>query len=322
MRLRALPLALSVALGLLVAPAVAGADPTAGPATDAARERARAREAYDRGAAAHQRGDHATEARELARADAILPNAVTLQAALDAAVEADDPVLGITLCDRAQRAPLEGSLAAVVQRARARFGGRVGRVRVDCEGTSACAVTLDGSAVDAGLAIVVPVGSHVVSVTRAGQVEQRTLEVEPDGTAHPVFTERGGAHAMDLPPLAPTAAAPAPGPSPAWFVAALGATVIAAGVTVGLALDTSSQHAGFVAAGCPGPAHADCSALASDGLAAQLRTNALIGVTAALGAATVVAGVLTFRVRGAAGVERASLSFGAGRSAMLRVPLP
>jgi hypothetical protein len=112
---------------------------------------------------------------------------------------------------------------------------------------------------------------------------------------------------------------PARGPSPGWFIAALGSTVIAGGVTVGLGVDTASKHSAFVDAGCAGPVHGDCAALASDGTAAQLRTNVLAGVTAALGAATVVAGVLTFRARGA---ERAALSIGPGPVAVLRVPLP
>ncbi len=253
MRSRALSLGLGLglALGLLVAPAAADPAPPG-----AAADRARAREAYDRGAAAHQRGDEATAARELALADAILPNPVTLQAALEAALAADDGALAITLCERAQRAPLDGPLAELVQRARARFA-------------------------PAPLA---------------------PLDREPP----------------------PPRVAPPPErtSSPGWFLAALGSTVVAAGVTVGLALDTASKHGGFVSAGCPGPVHGDCAALASDGLAAQLGTNAMIGVTAALGAATVVAGVLTFRARDAAGAERAALSFGAGPTALLRVPLP
>ena len=47
-----------------------------------ASEKARAKEAYDRGVAAHERGDHQRAAEEFARADAIAPSPVALQAAL------------------------------------------------------------------------------------------------------------------------------------------------------------------------------------------------------------------------------------------------
>jgi hypothetical protein len=95
--------------------------------------------------------------------------------------------------------------------------------------------------------------------------------------------------------------------------------VVAGGVTAGFAVDTANRHAGFVSAGCAGPVHGDCTGLAADGSAAQLRTDVLAGVSAALAVTSVVAGVLTFRDRGA---ERASISLGAGRVAVLRVPLP
>ena len=63
-------------------------------------ESTRAREAYDRGIAAFQRGEFAAAAREFATADAIVPSSVALHAALDAAIRADDPVLGVALLDR------------------------------------------------------------------------------------------------------------------------------------------------------------------------------------------------------------------------------
>jgi hypothetical protein len=272
-------------------------------------DRARARDAYDRGAAAHARGDHATEARELALADAILPNAVTLQAAIEAAIEADDAVLAITLCDRARRGPVEGPLGATVQRAAARFSQRVGRLHVGCIPASPCTVTIDGIAADAGRDVVLRVGTHAVVVQSLGSPDVTTVDVTAGRTQELMLTA-----IMD-----PAEPSPSHGRPLGWFIAALGATVVAGGVTVGLAVDTASKHGAFVSAGCPGPVHGDCAALASDGTAAQLRTNVLLGVTAALAVTTVVAGVLTFRSRGA---ERAALSIGAGPVAVLRVPLP
>src|SRR5262249_30308245 len=60
-----------------------------------------ARQAYDRGATAFDNKDYATAARELARADDLVPNNVALVTALKAALRADDAVLGMTLAERA-----------------------------------------------------------------------------------------------------------------------------------------------------------------------------------------------------------------------------
>jgi hypothetical protein len=296
--------ACAIALALALAPAPARADGDA--------DRARAREAYDRGAAAHQRGDHATAARELALADALVPNPVTLQAALESALAADDAALGMELCDRSQRARTDAALAALVRDARARFGRRAGRLRVDCPAATACTASVDGAAIETGRAIFVPVGRHVVTVRTGEQEERRPIEVEPGGSASVVVT---GAPAP--PPPAPAPARE--GPSIGWFAGTLGAAAVAGGVTIGLGVDTAKKHDAFVSAGCAGSVHGDCTALADAGRAAQLRTNVLVGVTGALAAATVVVGVVTFRARGA---DRAALTIGGAQLAALRVPLP
>jgi hypothetical protein len=81
--------------------------------------------------------------------------------------------------------------------------------------------------------------------------------------------------------------APSTSPSPAWFWLAAGATVVAGGVTVAAAVDTSSRHAAFERTCGANPA-STCSSLRSDGISAQTRTNVLLGVTGALAAATLV----------------------------------
>jgi hypothetical protein len=122
-------------------------------------------------------------------------------------------------------------------------------------------------------------------------------------------------------PHAPAPVAPADtGPSLAWFLVPLSLTAAAGAGTVASGLDTAHRHTLFTDAGCSGPVHVDCSALASDGLAAQRRTNILIGVTSGLAAVTVVATVLT--LRGRRNAERAAITVGAGPVASLRVLLP
>ena len=299
-------LAVAPAVALAIALTLVGSSAIA---DDASSAKARARDAYDRGAAAHERGDHATAARELALADAIVPSSVTLEAALESAIAADDAVLGMDLCDRSERAKVSPTLAALVRRARARFEQRVGRVRIECARGAPCAATIDGARVDPDRSIVVLAGKHVVRVEQGGKGEERAIDVGPGGSVA----------------VAIEAASPAPrredarGPSIGWFVAALGATAVAGGVTIGFGVDTASRHGRFVSAGCSGPVHGDCDALASAGRAAQIRTNAMIGVTAALGAASVIVGVVTLRAHGA---ERAALIVGGDHVAAVRVPWP
>ena len=91
-------------------------------------ESTRAREAYDRGIVAFQRGEFAAAAREFATADAMVPSGVALHAALDAAIRADDPVLGVELLDRVARGPADGALETTARDARAKFARRTGRV--------------------------------------------------------------------------------------------------------------------------------------------------------------------------------------------------
>src|SRR4029079_5886075 len=107
-------------------------------------------EAYDRGTAAHRRGDFAAAATEFALADEIAPSSVALQAALDAAIKADDAALGSDLLERSQRAPVAGALAARVKAASAAFAHRAGRLRAVCAEAPQCLATVDGKPLTIG----------------------------------------------------------------------------------------------------------------------------------------------------------------------------
>jgi hypothetical protein len=159
-----LPLAL--ALVATVVPAVSRAD---APASDDARA------AYDRGAAAHARGDYRAAASEMARADALAPNLVALKAALDEALLADDPELGMQLVERARaRARGDATIAPSVNDAIARFAARTGRVRVDCTGRP-CRVSIDARPVDLAAPAIVLAGPHRVAIDVDGTVTTTDL---------------------------------------------------------------------------------------------------------------------------------------------------
>ncbi|TKD08439.1 hypothetical protein [Polyangium fumosum] len=256
-----------------------------------------AKAAYDRGAAAYERGDMATAARELARADALLPNPVALASALRAALEGDEPVLGMELAARASTRSEETSVAELVRAARARFGSRVGKLRVICPGP--CRVAVDGAPFEANEERFVRAGPHVVAIEQGTTREEIRADV-PAGAA---------VTATPKPPAEATKAADRSGGlSPVWFFVGLGATAVSGAVLTASSLQTKGLHDDFVARGCPGPAAPrDCRGIASDGEGAQLRTNVLVGVTAVLGAATITLGALSLGRRDAP--TAAQLSF-------------
>src|SRR5215472_3635970 len=258
----------------------------------------RAREAYDHGTAAHRRGDFAEAAADYAQADALAPSPVALRAALDEAVKADDPALGMELLDRTNRAPMDQALATSAAAARAKFKGRAGRIVVHCPPSHACLSTLDDRKFDVEKPVWATVGQHTVIIQIDEAAQPHLIEVKPDETLEvtpPLAAEAAAATPVAPPPpvASPTPAAvsneTAPpearrkGLSPVWFFVGVGATAVAGGATVISALDTSSKHQSFVNEGCGRLNTSGCGTLASDGTSAQTRTNVLLGVTAAIG---------------------------------------
>ncbi len=275
LRWRFLPVALAAAITCSGVASADGGDST------------RAREAYDRGVVAFQRGEFGAAAREFATADSLVPSSVALHAALDAAIRADDPVLGVELLDRVARAPADLPLETTARDARTKFARRTGRVSLVCRASPAspCRATIDGVAIEGGARIVVRVGPHVAMIESDGRRERRDVDVPPDDAV--VLSPSGVA----LSPIPPRSG----GLSPVWFFVGAGATAIAGGLGIASGVDTSSKHSNFVNAGCDRTGGSGCATAASDGSSAQTRTNVLLGVTAALGVTT--AAIALFAVR-------------------------
>lgn len=263
---------------------------------DSATDKARAADAYERGRIANERGDFARAARELALADSILPDPVTLRAALHAATLADDPVLGTELLERAARR-VKG-LADVVAEARVRFAHRTGHIVVLCPLGVHCMATVDGEALSVSEARVVSIGVHTVGVQGDGPPEQRMLEVAADQTVT-VQVPPPSPAVIRLPPgtgeLHP---APWNGVSPWWFAGAAVLTAAAGAVTVISAVDTANQHARFDQDACDRAPSTPCAGLQTSGRSAQARTDALLGGTAALAAGSAALGIFVVRWTG------------------------
>jgi hypothetical protein len=283
-----------------------------------------AREAYDRGTAAHHRKDFAEAATDFALADALSPSDVALRAALDDAVLADDPALGMALVERSGRAPVQGALSETVAIARERFRGRAGRVAIHCPPSHRCLATLDGHTVDTAKAAWATSGQHTLLVQVDDAAQPRLIEIKPDETLDvtPALgpTSTPPVDAVPVPALVPLPAAPQTVPpvvegrrtglSPVWFWLGTGATALSGGATLASGLDTLSKHQSFVDARCPVAGSSACNTLSTSGTSAQTRTDVLVGVTAAVGVATVV--VLLFTRWGSGEDARAhpSLSLG------------
>jgi hypothetical protein len=266
----------------------------------ASTDASRARDAFERGSAAYRLGDYARAAAEYARADALDPNPAALRAALDAATLADDPVLGEELIERAERTPGDAPGAKTLDAARARFAHRTGRVVVRCPAGRACLATMDGAAFDPSQPRIVVAGLHTVAVQSDGAPEPRIVNVAADAVVEVVAPAAAPASPpppAPPPPSATPAVTPAPdesrsgGAPPVVFFVALGATVVAGGLTTWSALDTRSQHETFDDQ-CAAHPTASCESLHSQGESAQTRTNVLLAVSGALAVTTATVGLL------------------------------
>lgn len=293
--LRALSLALLVAATSVTGSPLAFAD-------DEADTKA-AHEAYERGARAFGQGSYAVAATEFARADELGPTPAALEMALKASILAEDPVLAMTLVDRAAARPANASVAAQVARAKDRFSDKVARLSITCPAPCSAKVGAEPAAL--GVARYYRAGNYVIEITAGGPPELFAVQLpagadvqwKPPPKAPPVDTSApatpsssASASAIVTASARPSAAPLAPPPqalSPAWFAVGLGVTAVAGGLAIGFGVDTLSKHDAFLLQ--------RSDAGASAGLDAQLRTNVFFGVTAATAVATAVLGYLVFR---------------------------
>lgn len=246
-------------------------------------EAAAAAEEYDRGLAAHQRGDLRAAAAHFARADAMAPDPVALEAALRAAVAADDPVLAMRLVDRAdRRRPHSAAIAAAATELIERHGARVSRITIACTG---CTATVDGEEVSAGASLVVAPGRHAVVIRVGTRVEpQRLVDVAAGSTR--VESPRDAPRTASFPPPPPgppPPEAPEAGLSPVVFWIGAAATAVLGGLTIASGVDVLDRAAAFEAE--------PTASKAAEGQAAETRSYVLGAATGIVGAATITVGL-------------------------------
>lgn len=269
---------------------------TSAMAAPADKEQARA--AYDRGVEAHKRGDMHKAAEEFALADSFAPAAVALRAALDAAIEADDPPLMAELVERSKRETQPRDVATRVKEANAKIKGRAGRVHIVCPKGSSCLARIDEHPAEIDKVVWAHTGQRTVIVQVDGEPQTKLIEVGPDQVVEVAPTKGAPAaepsheeHSTGMVAAPSEGSRLSRGLPPIYFYAGVGLTTVLAGMTAVFALGASSKHGDFEDAGCTKAAYASCAQLKSDGEGAQTRTNVGLVLTLLSGAATTVVGV-------------------------------
>ncbi len=273
-----------------------------------------ARAAYEAGTQAYRQGDFAKAAARYAEADTLAPSAVALQAALDAAVKADDAVIGAELLDRARTRTATGALQSAIDAAAVKLAHRAGKLTVTCPG--ACTATLDGSVVELNHVRWVTVGTHVLSFLVDARSSSRSVDVPADAEISVSPPEPPVVYSPSPPLTVPTTWVThdtplrdvevrhrSRGMAPAWFWGSLGATValgVASGILLGM---TSSTHGSFVAQSCSTSTTASCASLASQGSATETAGDILLAGSIVATIWTVIAGAALVRWSGAIGVS-------------------
>lgn len=292
-------------VALLLATVTAARAQEAAPGPTPAQVRVAA-EAFDKGREAYQAEEYVEAAEQFEKADDSAPSAAAIELAARSRDKAGELDRAATLASLGvKRYPEEQSLLKLAgdlaKRARLSFY----ELTATCD--TPCELTIGGRLVhgrpDTQRVLFVAPGSLTV---RAGwsddRNDSRQVQAEAGGSGEVSFTAPPPPEAEAAvkepppPPPAPPPAAPpdeaeqkSAGWSPTVFYVSAGVTAVLAGVTVWSGIDTlNNPGKERVRQEC---ASEDCE-LYRDGLSRQHRTNALIGVTLAAGAATALIGVL------------------------------
>ena len=291
----------SVALAaLLMAPAIASAQDQPTPAQIRA-----AAEAFDRGREAYKAEQYQEAAEQFERADANAPSATALELAIRSRDRAGNNDRAATLAALAlARHPENSALSSLATEVLDRTKPGLFELKVLC--AEPCELVADSKIVHGARAtertVYLLPGSHAV-VADFGEgrttsqsfeaVETNAGEVTFELPVQPVEADTTPASVDPDPDPPPThdqgTQEKTSGWSPTVFWVGAGLTAVAGGVTIWSGVDTiNNPGAERVRNEC---SDEDCQ-LYKDGVAKQNRTNVLIGVTGALGLATILVGAL------------------------------
>jgi hypothetical protein len=307
---------------------VAGCFAAAPAFADDGDQRTRAAEEYDAGVAAFKKKDYEKAAAHFEAADAAMPNAGALRQAIRARSEAGQGSRAATLAQQAlERYPDDGPLFKISHDAIEKYEMILHKVHVTC--SAPCALTVGGQPVHGEPRhkwdIYVDPGTVAVSATMGGGAAiSKEVDAKPGGDGDLQFEGKKKKAAAppvveavkpSVPDATPSKSETPPddpkpaeegkdekdgkaeegerkGISPAFFGIGAAAFVGLGIATIWSGVDTQNNPgAANVRADCQGQG-TSCSEYQL-GLAHQMRTNVLVGVTAGTGVVTIVLGIFT-----------------------------
>lgn len=282
-------LATGVLLCLLgTTPAVAAGEPAAdqAPAEKGPADKAAVTAKYREGELAFVQRDFKRSASAFMEAFAMSPHPNALSNASNAYERAGDLANAVTATSRILREFPTSELAVAAAQRVARFRKQLTELDIVVP-AGGSAIAVDGVGTDYLHPFVVP-GRHEVTARFATGEAKAVVDAKAGETARvtlqapaPIVAPHPGP--VDVAPKPAPAGNSGPPLHPAIFFAGLGATAVVGGVLTWSGLDTVLKRDQFDSA-LTQEAH-------DEGVAAQTRTNVLIGVTSGLGALTLAAGL-------------------------------
>lgn len=289
MRLRITCVAIIIALGAAPSPGpLQAGQPAAAQSPKAAAIKAEAAKEFKAGVAAFKKKQYIEAAEHFEKAYKIAPHPTALWNAADAREKAGELAPAANLYARFLDAAAEGDKDRYEAKQRLNNLSLV-LGRLELSGPDASDIKIDRALIEGMTIVYVDPGDHVITA----KVEGKFLSKNANVAAGAKVLVRLVPQSDTPPPAATSVLAPdkprpkRTGASPVIVYVGAGVTAVLAGVTIWSAVDTRSKRNEFDTA--------PTTQLYDDGVAAQKRTNILIGVTAGVGVATALVGVFAVK---------------------------
>jgi hypothetical protein len=261
---------------------------------------AAAAKAFSLGQQAELAGDFRAASEHYELADRMVPSPEALRSAARARMRAGDEPMAATHAEELDRRYSDDKSHQIASEILSGLSQKLGRISLTCE--KACGVVVDGGAIGVDEAtehvFYVEAGRHTIGASfGTGGTAQQMIEAPAGKTARLSLSVPEGAEASSGATAQVSAGAGGPkraGLPIGWFIASAGATALLAGATVWSGLDVLKHKSDYE--------EDPTKAKLDDGRTRELRTNILIGVTAAGAVAT---GFIAWKTRWKTSTERA-----------------
>lgn len=261
---------------------------------------AAAAKAFSLGQQAELAGDFRAASEHYELADRMVPSPEALRSAARARMRAGDEAMAATHAEELDRRYSDEKSHQIASEILSGLSQKLGRVSLTC--ARACGVVVDGGAIGVDEStdhiFYVEAGRHTIGASfGAGGTAQQMVEAPAGKTVRLSLSgpEDGDAPSGATAQVSARVSAPKRAGLPiGWFIASAGVTALLAGATVWSGLDVLKHKSEYE--DDPSKAKLD------DGRTRELRTNILMGVTAA---AAVTTGFIAWKTRWRTSAERA-----------------